>query len=262
MKKQPVVTWFKQRKIATIVIDNPPVNVLSGDVILQLAEVIGEIEADESISVVILTGGGEKMFVAGGNIKEFPDWTGKGVDYAKEKSLGLQHPLNKLERLAVPTIAALNGSALGGGCELAMSCDLRIAEEQIQIGLPEITLGLFPGAGGTQRLPRLVGKAKAKELIFTGRLLLADEAMATGLVTKIVGEGESMNVALQLAEKISSFSKEALLFAKKSIDDGYELSLADGLQLEAKNFGHVFQTENVKVGINAFIEKQKPNFNS
>ena len=128
-------------------IDNPPVNVLSADVIEQLTLVLDEIENDSEIKVVIITGEGDKAFVAGGDIKGFPEWMEEGVEEAKQKSLWLQEPLNKIERLSRPTIAAINGLALGGGCELALSCDIRIAEEQIRIGLPEIKLGLFPGAG-------------------------------------------------------------------------------------------------------------------
>ncbi|MGG0413743.1 enoyl-CoA hydratase/isomerase family protein [Peribacillus simplex] len=258
--KNKVVSWSKQGNIATIIIDNPPVNVLSADVIEQLNLVADEIESDYKVKVIILTGEGERAFVAGGDIKEFPGWIGKGVEKGKGKSLWLQEPLNKIERLSRPTIAAINGLALGGGCELALSCDIRIAEEQIRIGLPEIKLGLFPGAGGTQRLPRLIGKAKAKELIFTGEPLNAEEAKQIGLVNHVVPKGESIKKAMEIAKCICNYSLQSLTFAKHSIDYGYEQTLEDGLVIEAENFGHVFQTKDVKEGVEAFINKRKPNF--
>jgi enoyl-CoA hydratase len=260
MKKIQVVSWSKQQTIATVIIDNPPVNVLSADVIEQLSAAADEIGSDSSVKVVILTGAGEKAFVAGGDIKGFPDWTGKGVELAKQKSLWLQEPLNKIERLPQPTIAAINGFALGGGCELALSCDIRIAEEQVKIGLPEIKLGLFPGAGGTQRLPRLVGKARAKEMIFTGEPLTAEEANRIGLVNHVVPKGGSLKKAVELAEKISRYSSPSLSFAKRSIDNGFEQHVDEGLVTEAEYFGQVFQTKDVKEGVEAFIQKREPNF--
>lgn len=260
MNKVQVVSWSKERQIAKMVIDNPPVNVLSADVIEQLTLVIEEIENDPEVKAVIITGEGDKAFVAGGDIKGFPEWMGKGVEEAKNKSLWLQEPLNRIERMSRPTIAAINGVALGGGCELALCCDIRIAEDQIMIGLPEITLGLFPGAGGTQRLPRLVGKAKAKEMIFTGKPLSAAEAKEIGLVNHVVPRGKSLEKAMDMAESITSFSLPALSFAKRSIDIGFEQPLYEGLVTEAEYFGHVFQTKDVKEGVTAFIEKREAKF--
>ncbi len=260
MKKDGVVSWTLQENIAKIVIDNPPVNVLSADVIEQLTLVVDEIESNPDVKVVVLTGEGKRAFVAGGDIKGFPDWIGKGVEEAKQKSLWLQEPLNKLERLPHPTIAAINGIALGGGCELALSCDIRIAEEHVEIGLPEVNLGLFPGAGGTQRLPRLIGKAKAKEMIFTGESISAEEAKRIGLVNHVVPKGKSLEKAMEIAKAISNHSSLAISFAKRSIDAGYEQSLNDGLVTEAEYFGHAFQTKDVKEGVEAFIQKRKPSF--
>lgn len=260
MQKVQVVSWSLQQNIAQIVIDNPPVNVLSADVIEQLNTVVDEIERDSKVKVVVLTGAGEKAFVAGGDIKGFPEWIGKGVEEAKQKSLWLQEPLNKIEQLPHPTIAAINGLALGGGCELALSCDIRIAEEHIEIGLPEVKLGLFPGAGGTQRLPRLIGKARAKEMIFTGESLSAVEAERIGLVNHVVPKGKSVEKAMEIASKICNHSSLPITFAKRSIDVGYEQALDEGLVTEATNFGHVFQTKDVQEGIDAFIQKRKPNF--
>ncbi len=259
-KEVRVVSWSMEDSIAIITINNPPLNVLSADVIEQLKIITDEISSDSSVKVVIVTGEGNRAFVAGGNIKEFPDWMGKGEELAKEKSLWLQKPLNKIESLPQPTIAAINGLTLGGGCELALCCDIRIAEEQVQIGLPEVKLGLFPGAGGTQRLSRLVGKSKAKEMIFTGEPLTAIEAKEIGLVNQVVQKGKALEMATELAKKICKYSQSTLRYAKQSIDDGFEQTLEQGLVTEAMNFGHVFQTKDVREGVKAFIEKREPRF--
>ncbi|PEB41905.1 enoyl-CoA hydratase [Bacillus pseudomycoides] len=260
MENKRVVSWSKEKGIATIIIDNPSVNVLSYAVIEQLTAAVDEIERDDEVIAVLLTGAGEKAFVAGGDIKSFPEWIGKGSEYAEEKSLWLQNPLNKIERLPKPTIAAINGLALGGGCELALSCDLRIIEEHAQIGLPEVKLGLFPGAGGTQRLPRLIGAASAKEMMFTGEPLTAEEAWRVGLVNHVVPRGEALNKAKELAAKMARFSLPALSLMKQSINKGLSFSLEEGLKIEAENFGRVFQTSDVKEGVEAFIEKRVPLF--
>ncbi|MBJ8204739.1 enoyl-CoA hydratase [Bacillus cereus] len=260
MKNERVVTCNKKGSIAVVTIQNPPVNTLSLEVVQQLVDVLEELEIDNDISVVIITGSGEKAFVAGGNIKEFPDWMGKGEKYAEMKSLELQQPLKQLENLSKPTIAAINGLALGGGCELALACDLRIIEEQSLIGLPEITLGLFPGAGGTQRLPRLIGEGKAKEMMFTGKSITAKEAKEIGLVNYITPRGEALNKAKEIARDISKFSLPALAYMKLAIREGAAVPLQEGLEIEARYFGKVFQTEDVKEGVKAFIEKRMPHF--
>jgi enoyl-CoA hydratase len=262
MKDERVVTCNKKGSIAVVTIQNPPVNTLSLEVVQQLVDVLEEIEIDNDISVVIInSGSGEKAFVAGGNKKEFPDWIGKGERYAEMKSLELQQPLNQLENLSKPTIAAVNGLALGGGCELALACDLRIIEEQSLIGLPEITLGLFPGAGGTQRLPRLIGEGKAKEMMFTGKSITAKEEKEIGLVNYITPRGEALNKAKEIARDISKFSLPALAYMKLAIREGAAaVPLQEGLEIEAHYFGKVFQTEDVKGGVKAFIEKRMPHF--
>jgi enoyl-CoA hydratase len=255
-----VVRLIKEDGIATIIIDNPPVNTLSTDVILQLTEVIDRVETDPEVIVVIITGSGNKSFVAGGNIKEFPEWIGKGEEYAEMKSRWLQLPLNKIDFLSKPTIAAINGLALGGGCELAISCDLKVAEEHVLIGLPEIKLGLFPGAGGTQRLPRLIGEGRAKEMMFLGEPITAQEAKSIGLVNFVVSQGGALEKAKEVAKKISKFSLPSLSLMKKAIREGGDVSLEEGLHIEAKYFGQVFQTEDVREGVTAFIEKRTPKF--
>lgn len=260
MEYKEKVSLTIEDQIAILVIQNPPVNILDADVVEQLHRKIDEIEQTPTVKVVLITGVGDKAFMAGGDIKSFPEWMGKGVDVAKTKSQWLQHPLNRIEGLPYPTICILNGVALGGGCELALACDIRIAEEHIKIGLPEIKLGLFPGAGGTQRLARLVGKAKAKEIIFTGEPLTAEQALSIGLVNIVVKKWYGLTTGIQLAKKIANHSRQALIYAKQSIDEGYEQSLSNALETEAHYFGRVFQTEDIKEGVAAFIEKREPRF--
>lgn len=260
MENERVVSWTLKEGIATITIDNPPVNVLDARVIDQLSQVVDEIKNEANVKAVILTGSGDRAFVAGGDIKGFPKWIGKGKQLAKEKSLWLQNPLNQIEQLPCPTIAALNGVALGGGCELALSCDFRIAEAHIDIGLPEVKLGLFPGAGGTQRLSRLVGHSRAKEMIFTGEAISAEKAKEIGLVNEVVPRKKAIEGALAFAKKMTCHSTATIAYAKQAIQTGLEQTLEEGLVTEADQFGKVFQTEDVKEGVQAFIEKRQPNF--
>lgn len=246
--------------IAIVEINNPPVHTLSEGVINQLVNVMQELEALTEARVVLITSAGNDVFVAGGDIKLFPSWTGKGKGFAEDKSQWLQHPLDLIDHLSKPTIAVMDGLALGGGCELALACDLRIAEKQIEIGLPEIKLGLFPGAGGTQRLPRLIGEGRAKEMMFTGKSINAEEALTIGLVNKVTAKGKALEEAYQLALEISSYSLPALSCMKKAVTQGRDVSLKQGLKQEAECFGEVFQTKDVKEGIAAFIEKRNPKF--
>ena len=249
-----------EKGIATITINNPPVNILDADVVNELLQATSNIYKHDEVKVVILIGQGTRAFMAGGDIKSFPNLIGKGEDVAYQTSKLLQEPLNAIMNLPHPTICVLNGLALGGGCELALSCDFRIIEEHVEIGLPEIKLGLFPGAGGTQRLPRLIGVSKAKELIFTGDSIPAVKALEIGLVNEVVKSGDGLLAAYVLAHKIKRHSIKALQYAKLAIDEGLNNSLEEGLEIEARYFGKVFQTEDVKEGVLAFIEKRKPLF--
>ena len=246
--------------MATITINNPPMNILDAEVVSGLLEVTADIRRRDDVKVVILTGQGTRAFMAGGDIKSFPDLIGQGEEVAYQGSKFLQEPLDAIMNLPHPTICVLNGLALGGGCELALSCDVRIAEEHVEIGLPEVKLGLFPGAGGTQRLPRLIGVSKAKELIFTGDSVPAAKALEIGLVNEVVQAGEGLQAAHTLARKISRHSAKALQYAKLAIDEGLDGSLAEGLETEARYFGKVFQTEDVREGVSAFIEKRQAVF--
>ncbi len=255
-----VVSWVKEGGIAIMTIDNPPVNAISEQVVQDMNIILDELAEDQEVRAVVVTGNGERAFVAGGNIKDFPKWIGRGAEAGKEQALLTQVPFNSLANLGKPTIAAVNGLALGGGCELALCCDIRIAEEQALFGLPEINLGLFPGAGGTQRLPRLIGEGRAKEMIFTGKSITAAEAVRIGLANEVVPSGEALIRSMELANVIAEKSFPAISRIKKAINEGLEMTLEEGLNIEAKYFGEVFQTEDVETGVEAFIQKKKAVF--
>ncbi|MCD7032694.1 enoyl-CoA hydratase [Metabacillus sp. GX 13764] len=248
----------KQEKIAVITIDNPPLNVMEKQVIDELKEVFAELEQDKETVVVILTSAGDRAFMAGADIKEFPSLMGRtGI---KEHFMENHRMLSNIDHFPKPVIAVLNGLTFGGGCELALTCDLRIAEEHVQIGLPEIKLGLFPGGGGTQRLSRAVGEARAKEIMFTGEPIDANKAEMIGLVNAVVPKGEGLGKAMEIAAKITPYSLPALERVKKAVDEGLDLPLEQGLEREAELFEEVFQTKDIQEGVQAFIQKRKPVF--
>ncbi|WP_458352971.1 enoyl-CoA hydratase [Peribacillus frigoritolerans] len=248
----------KENKLAVITIDNPPLNVISKQVFRELGETFDALSKDTETVAVLITGAGNIAFAAGADIKEFPSMMGNPnmKDLVKESHA----VLTKIEQFPKPTIAVLNGLTLGGGCELALACDLRVAETHVQIGLPEVKLGLFPGAGGTQRLSRLVGNAKAKEIIFTGDPLAAEEAEKIGLVNKVVEQGSGLSEAKNLASRMTRHSLQALSRIKKAINEGSEATLEKGLEIETNLFEEIFQTEDVKEGVSAFLDKRKPAF--
>jgi enoyl-CoA hydratase len=248
----------KENKCAILTITNPPLNVLNKQIFRELLDVFEQLQQDDETVAILITGAGDKAFAAGADIKEFPEMMGSSD--IKQMVMNGHRALNAIDRIEKPTIAVLNGITFGGGCELALACDIRIAEEQIQMGLPEVKLGLFPGGGGTQRLSRLVGIAKAKELMFTGSAISAQEAEQIGLVNKVVQRGEGLNKARDLAATITGHSLEALSRIKQSVNQGAEMFLEDGLDLEAKLFVEIFQTEDIKEGVQAFIEKRTPAF--
>ncbi|MBO9130170.1 enoyl-CoA hydratase [Bacillus sp. 165] len=253
-----LVSVQKQNKIATVTIDNPPLNVMCKQVVEELKDIFMDLSTDSSVVTIILTGAGKKAFMAGADIKEFPDWIGK--ENLKQQFMNTHEVLNLIDDCQKPTIAVVNGIAFGGGCELALTCDLRIVEEHALLGLPEVKLGLFPGGGGTQRLPRLIGEAKAKEMMYTGEPISAYDAEAIGLVNKVVPSGEGLQAAAELAEKISAYSITALSRIKKAVDEGMNLPFSQAIEREAELFEEVFQTEDIKEGVQAFLEKRKPQF--
>lgn len=248
----------KRERIAIVTIDNPPMNALSAAVKEELRITFAELHANADVLAIILTGAGQKAFVAGADIKELPKRIGNPnlLPQFREN----HNFFNSVDYSPKLTIAVLNGYTLGGGCELALTCDLRIAEQHALIGVPEVKLGLLPGAGGTQRLPRLIGEAKAKELLFTGEHISADEAMRIGLVNRVVATGEGLSAGLTLARKICQNSPSALQHIKKAVDEGMELPFQQALELEAELFQGLFLKEDVKEGVQAFLEKRSPQF--
>ncbi|EAX47963.1 Enoyl-CoA hydratase/isomerase [Thermosinus carboxydivorans Nor1] len=244
--------------IGIITINRPKaLNALNGATMRELNELLDVIAQDPSVKVVIITGSGEKAFVAGADITEMQSMSAiEGRNWGK---LG-QAVFDKLENLPQPVIAAVNGFALGGGCELAMACDIRIASDKAKFGQPEVTLGITPGFAGTQRLPRLVGKGRAKELLFTGDMIDAAEAYRIGLVNKVVPPEELMAAAKAMAQKIMSRAPMAVQLCKAAVNEGMDMDLQSAVAYEAEVFGLCFATADQKEGMAAFVEKRKANF--
>lgn len=253
------VIYSKEKGIARITINRPEKrNALNQGVRQELRQVIRDIEDDESIRVAIITGAGERAFIGGADVTELKEMTPIACE-ARASTLG-QQLYTDLENLRVPVIAMINGFCLGGGCELAMCCDIRIASENAKLGQPEINLGIFPGAGGTQRLPRLVGWGRAKELLYAGRIIDAAEAEKIGLVDKVVPSDRLESAVNELAETIASKSPLIIKLLKKVINKGMYSNLPDGLSYEKSTFGLCFATEDHYEGITAFLEKREPKF--
>ena len=252
------IIYQVEEGIALVKINRPKVlNALNHQVINELEKVMTEIKEDESVKGVIITGEGEKAFVAGADIKEI---TKLDATTGMEFALKGQKVFRLIETLGKPVIAAINGFALGGGCELAMACTLRVASEKAKLGQPEVNLGIIPGYGGTQRLPRLVGKGRALDLLITGRMIDANEALQWGLVNKVVPPEKLLDEAKELLKLILSKGPLAVKYAIEALDRGLEVSLEEGLRIEADLFGLSCATEDMKEGTQAFIEKRKANF--
>jgi enoyl-CoA hydratase len=250
--------YEKADGIGTVTINRPEsLNALNGKVYSELYELFGEIEKDDEIRVVILTGSGEKAFVAGSDITEMAPQNSLEiagfVEIARQAS-------DRIYYLGKPVIAAINGYALGGGCELTMCCDLRICSEKARFGQPEINVGVIPGAGGTQRLARLIGMTRAKELIYTGGMIDANTALSYGLVNKVVPAESLMDEAKALAAKLLTKSGSILSLAKAAMTGGAGMSLPDALTYEAQCFALCFATEDQKEGMKAFLEKREAKF--
>ncbi|NNV01558.1 enoyl-CoA hydratase [Brevibacillus sp. MCWH] len=246
----------KEGAVGVLTLNRPEVyNCLNLETLFTLRRLIAEIDADREIRSVVVTGAGEKAFCSGADLKERRTMTELQVQlYIRT----IRDTFSELERLPKPVIAAINGVALGGGTELALACDLRVMSETAQMGLTETSLGIIPGAGGTQRLPRLIGKGKAKELIFTARRVNAEEALAIGLVNRTVPRDQVMTSALQLAEEIAANAPLALAQAKFAIDYGMEADLATGLAIESSAYQVLIPTRDRLEGLEAFREKRKP----
>lgn len=251
------VNYVVEEGIALITINHPPVNALDQKTVSELGQAMDELEKRPEAKIIILTGGGDKAFVAGADIKAF---TGLNRVTAEQFALSIQSILLKMEASKKVVICAINGLALGGGCEVAMACDIRIASEKAKLGQPEVNLGVIPGAGGTQRLPRLVGKGRAMELVFTTDMIGAEEARAIGLVNRVVPPGSLLEEAKKMAKKILAKGPVAITLAKRAINEGLEMDLKEGLKLEAKLFGELFDTFDMREGVKAFLEKRPPRF--
>jgi enoyl-CoA hydratase len=240
--------------VAQLTLNRPEVlNALDYRTLGELADELESLDRDESVRCVVITGAGDRAFAAGADIKEMADATPVSLSVANNFARW-----ERLKRVRVPLIAAVRGFALGGGCELAMACDMIVASDDATFGQPEIKIGIMPGAGGTQRLTRALGKAKAMEMILTGRNLSAREAYERGLVSEIVAREEVVPAALALASEIAALPPLAVRAAKEAVNRAYELSLDAGLEFERRNFFLLFASDDQKEGMAAFVEKRKP----
>jgi enoyl-CoA hydratase len=252
------IRFEKKNQIAYVTVDRPKVlNALNMATMQELKQAFAAIKDDSEVRVVILTGAGEKAFVAGADIGELGE---QSPVAAKEYTHKGQAVVDAIENLGKPVIACVNGFALGGGCELAMACTIRIASENAKLGQPEVKLGLIPGYGGTQRLPRLVGKGIAMQLVLTGEIISAQEAHRIGLVNEVVPAGELIARAEAIAAKIVANAPLAIQYAMEAVNHGLDLPLADGLFLEATLFGVCCATEDKNEGTKAFLEKRPAQF--
>lgn len=247
----------REAPIAVVTLNRPSVlNALRTQLLTELSEALKDLESDESVGAIVLIGAGEKAFAAGADIGELNALAsaGSGTDQARSG----QALTRQIERMRKPVIVAVNGFALGGGCELAMAGDIRIAAEHAKFGQPEVNLGLIPGYGGTQRLTRLTGKGMALHLCLTGEMIDAQEALRIGLVTRVVPGAQLLDEAKRMANVIASKAPLAIAACKRAINNGAHLSLDDALEIEALEFGTLVDTEDIREGTGAFLEKRKP----
>lgn len=250
--------YEKSDRIATITINRPQaLNALNKETMQEILQLLDDVAEDENIRVVVITGAGGKAFSAGADIKEM-----RGFNSLKARALAERgHKLCRaIETLGKPVIAAINGYALGGGLEMAMACDFRIASDKAKMGQPEVNIGLIPGWGGTQRLPRLIGKTAAKEMIYTGKMVNAEKAEKLGLVNKVVPADQLMSAVKEFASELVDKPPKAIEIAKSLINQGVETDLETALKFEREGFGVVASTEDSKEGLAAFLEKRKPKF--
>ena len=258
MEFENILISYPQKYIAQLEINRPSkLNALNQVTIASLSQAFHTLEKDDTIRVIVLTGAGEKAFVAGADISEF-------AQYTKEEGTALSRKghaslFDTIANLNKPVIAAINGFALGGGLELAMACHFRLASENAKMGLPEVSLGLIPGYGGTQRLPQLIGKGRAMEMMLTGAMITADKALSFGLVNHVVAKEELLTNCLKIAEKILANSPKAASQIIRAVNAGYQTK-TDGFEIEIQSFGDCFGTKDFKEGTQAFLQKRKPNF--
>jgi len=242
--------------IGTLRLNRPPMNALNIEIQEGLRAAAAQLSADPAVAAVVVYGGA-KVFAAGADIKEMADMS--YVDMSV-RATALTSAFDAVARIPKPVVAAITGYALGGGCELALACDWRVAADDAKLGQPEINLGIIPGAGGTQRLPRLIGPARAKDLIFSGRMVDAAEALAIGLVDEVVPAADVYDRAVALVKRYVGGPAAAIRAAKQAIDGGLSMDLASGLTWESQLFAGLFATEDRRAGMDAFVEKRKPTF--
>jgi enoyl-CoA hydratase len=248
------IIYEKRENVAWITLNRPEVRNAQNDAMrTELTEALEEARRDDEVYVIVLTGAGDKAFCAGGDISMFP--TGTPIEFIK-RFAGARRPSELIREIPKPVIGMVNGLALGGGCELAMACDIVIASDNARFGQPETNIGVIPGAGGTQLLPRLVGEKKAKELIFTGDLMSSEEALVFGLVNKVVPAKELRETTQDLVEKLKYKSPAILGFAKMAVNRAFEMPLSIGMKSESDLFAMCFGTEDQKEGVKAFLEKR------
>lgn len=254
--RRQFVSWAAADAVATITVNRPPLNPLSHQVKAELSECLEEVSADTGIRCLILYGAGGRAFSVGADIKEFPEITAR--------RLGRQHAMqehtlyNRIDFFPIPTIAAIEGHCLGGGLELALACDLRVASEVSRLALPEVKLGVFPAGGGTERLPRLIGEARARELIYTGDPVDAREAWRLGLVNRVAPAGQALAVGHELGRTIAERSGFTLRTVKAVMDRGQCMDLLEAQQVSVDAISELFQSEAVQEGVQAFLEKRPP----
>ncbi len=245
-----------KERVAVLTVNRPAaLNALDPDTIRELGTALRQLEEDRDVHVVVLTGAGDKAFIAGGDISVM---VSLGPLEAREAARSAQKLFCQIEKMPKVVIAAINGYALGGGCELAMACDIRLAAESAKIGQPEVNLGIIPGWAGTQRLPRLVGKGVAKQMLLTGEMISARRAQAIGLVNEVYPDDELLSAARELAVRIAAKPQVAVRLIKEAVDNGLEMSSERAFEYEADLFGLCFATEDQKEGMNAFLQKRPP----
>jgi len=245
----------RDERVGIVTLNRPEqLNALNFQLVRELGDALKDFDRDETIGCIIITGSGEKAFAAGADIKEMVDKS------PVEMMIGGFEGWEAIRQIHTPLIAAVNGYALGGGCELALHCDMIVASENARFGQPEIAIGIIPGAGGTQRLARALGKYRTMEMVLTGAQVSAQELAHHGVVNRVVAKGEHLTEALKLAKIVASQAPIAVRLAKAAVDAAFETSLEEGLEIERKNFFLLFSTEDMHEGMQAFIEKRKPQF--
>ena len=250
--------WTAEKGLATLVVDRPPVNALSYRTKEEIGDCLEEIAADGSLNCLILAGAGGRAFSVGSDIKEFPEIMAKGL--GRQRAVHEHTLYNRLDFFPIPTIAAIEGHCLGGGLELALACDLRVAGEGSRLGLPEVKLGVFPGGGGTERLPRLVGESHARELIYTGEPIDAQEALRIGLANRVAPAGQALAMAQALGRTIAQRAGVTLRTVKAVLDRGLAMDLLEAQQMAIDAITDLWQTEAVQEGVTAFLEKRPARF--